>query len=129
MHWASAGPDPTSGWQEFVNIGSGPQDWSLTSVFGSNGAAINIPIGWVPHLTLQYGGFAALTQVNIFLDKFGGAPYEAQLIYLLNVLPLVGIALGYGFGAGGYGKDHKGDAGCYKAFQEKLHDIFSMQNK
>ncbi|HEX8113437.1 MAG TPA: hypothetical protein VF516_37160, partial [Kofleriaceae bacterium] len=109
---------------EFVDVGTGPQEFSLFA----NGTILNIPVGWVPTAALNYGGIAALTQVSLGLDKFGVWSYDEQLVFLLNAVPLVGIALGFGFGEGGYGPDYKGNTGWYDSFKGFLHDRLSMES-
>jgi RHS repeat-associated protein len=112
---------------EFVNAGTGSQEWTWGNIFFNNGAVLNIPIGWVPTAALHYGGIVGMIQLSIGLDKFAGLAYDTQIIFLFNAFPFVGIALGFAFGEGGYGKDYKDNAGWYDDFKGALHKNFSME--
>jgi hypothetical protein len=114
---------------EFINVDSGSQEWTWASILHSPGTALSIPIGWVPNVALNYGGIIAMNQISAGFDRFGGIAYDTQIIFLLDAFPLIGIALGFGFGNGGYGKDYQGNTGWFDSFQGFLHNNFSLQDK
>jgi RHS repeat-associated protein len=112
---------------EFVNVGTGSQSWA--SILESPGTVVSIPIGWVPNVALNYGGIIGLNELSAGLDRFGAIAYDKQIIFLFNAFPLVGIALGFGIGSGGFGRNYQGNADWYDTFQRFLHNNFSLQDQ
>jgi RHS repeat-associated protein len=111
--WLTEGPN-ANGYTEFINV----QEGAFPGWVG-HGALLNFPVSWVPTALGQYGGFMLVTQASIGLDKFGVLNYEDQVIFLLNVVPLLGIALGYG---------EIGNMDWYNWLKNDfLHSGFSMQ--
>lgn len=54
--------------------------------FFSNGALINIPLGWVPNVALNFGGFAAVANISFAADQ-ASFSYATQLSYLFKAAP------------------------------------------
>jgi hypothetical protein len=57
------------------------------SIFFSNGALLNIPIGWVPSAVLNDGAFAALVNVSFAADQ-AGFTFADQLTKILKMTPV-----------------------------------------
>jgi hypothetical protein len=55
----------------------------------SNGAILNIPLGWLPSAALNGGLFAAVTSASIAADQLG-VSYADQISFLLKPVPFLG---------------------------------------
>jgi hypothetical protein len=107
------GPN-TGGIGEFVALGDGPQEWSVLS----QGSLLNIPLGGLPNMLLNYGGITALTEASIGADKFGLWSYDDQLLFVFSLIPIAGIAFKVGKAT---------NMGWYNDLQKALHGGLSME--
>jgi len=107
------GPN-SGGIGEFIALGEGPQEWSALS----QGALLNIPLGQLPNMLLNYGGITAITEASIGADKFGLWSYDGQLLFIFSLIPIAGIAFTVGKAT---------NMGWYSDFQKFLHGGLSTE--
>ena len=107
------GPN-SGGIGEFIALGEGPQEWSVLS----QGALLNIPLGGVPNVLLNYGGIVAITNVSLGADKFGLVSYDDQLLFIFSLIPIVGVAFKIGEAT---------KMGWYTDLEKGLHSGLSLE--
>ena len=84
----SAGGSVFSFFPEFQEMTKSPAScWFL-----SDGAVLNIPIGWVPSFMMCQGGIGGMVILSIGLDNFGVFSYSDQILMGCGALPIIGWA-------------------------------------
>ena len=102
MNWAGHGTGALpNGITDFIySNADGPQTFGTIFSSANNSALITIPMGWVPSVFVPYGGAVFLNAASMVLDQTGVQTWDQQFLFILNAIPLVGIAVGYGVGEG-----------------------------